>query len=266
MDRTDLAPTQLFWPTQPKQQASEWGNHEMIQPQWPSVDINSQRDYRRRYQSIYEERWVQCWSWCIWGAVGHPDRLFQRAQVFEVQGEWTRQVYTWKCRVCLLLCFEPRTIAHLASSSCSEGNHIPEGVEEGYSYSEEGQSVLSILRESQSVQISCSVMSSFLRSHGLQHARLPCPSPTPEAYSNSCPSSQWCHPTISSSVIPFSSCLQSFPASGSFPMSQFFASGGHSIVASASVLPMNIQEWILREPLSHAILVSVSRLSLLAIN
>ena len=91
--------------------------------------------------------------------------------------------------------------------------------------------------------------------------------PTPKICSNSCASSQWCHSTISSSVIPFSSCLQSLPASGSFPMSQF-SSGGRSIVvsASASVLPMNIQEWILRIPLSHAILVSVFRLSLLAIN
>ena len=76
-----------------------------------------------------------------------------------------------------------------------------------------------------SVQFSCSVMSDFLRTHELQHARLPCPSPTPRACSNSCPSSQWCHPTISTSVIPFSSHLQSFPASGSFQMSQFFASG-----------------------------------------
>ena len=81
--------------------------------------------------------------------------------------------------------------------------------------------------------------------YGLKHARLPCPSPTPGACSNSCPSSWWCHPTTSSSVIPFSSCLQSFPASGSFPMSQFFASGGQStgVSASASVLPMNIQDW-----------------------
>ena len=79
----------------------------------------------------------------------------------------------------------------------------------------------------------------------MQHARFPCPSPTPGACSNSCPSSRWCHPTISSSVIPFSSCLQSFPASGSFPMSQLSASGGRSIgvSASASVLPMNIQYW-----------------------
>ena len=94
-------------------------------------------------------------------------------------------------------------------------------------------------------QFSHSVMSDSLQLHGLQHTRLPCPSPTPRAYSNSCPLSQWCHPTISSSVIPFSSCLQSFPASGSFPMSQLFASGGQSIVvsASASVLPMNIQDW-----------------------
>ena len=81
--------------------------------------------------------------------------------------------------------------------------------------------------------------------HGLQHPRLPHPSPTPRACSNSCPSSQWCHPTISSSVVPFSSCPQSFPASGSFPKSQFFTSGGQSIgvSASTSVLPMNIQDW-----------------------
>ena len=81
--------------------------------------------------------------------------------------------------------------------------------------------------------------------HGLQHARLPCPSPTPRACSDSCLSSRWCHPTISSSVVPFSSCLQSFPASRSFPMSQFFTSGGQSIgvSASASVLPVNIQDW-----------------------
>ena len=81
--------------------------------------------------------------------------------------------------------------------------------------------------------------------HGLQHARLPCPSPTPWVYSNSCPLSQWCHPTISSSVVPFSSCLQSFPASESFQMSRLFASGGQSIgvSASTSVLPMNIQDW-----------------------
>ena len=78
-----------------------------------------------------------------------------------------------------------------------------------------------------SVQFSCSVMSDSLWPHGLQHARLPCPSPTPRAYSNSCPLSQWCHPTISSSVVPFS-CLQSFTASGSFPMSQLFTSGGQS--------------------------------------
>ena len=94
------------------------------------------------------------------------------------------------------------------------------------------------------VQFSRSVMSDSLRPHGLQHARPPCSSPTPGACSNSCPSSQWCHPTISSSVVPFS-CLRSFPASSSFPMSQFFASGGQNIgvSASASVLPMHIQDW-----------------------
>jgi len=89
-----------------------------------------------------------------------------------------------------------------------------------------------------------SVVSNSLRPHGLQYRRLPCPSPTPGAYSNSCPLSQWCHPTISSSVVP-SSHLQSFPASGSFPRSLFFASGGQTIgaSASASVLPVNIQDW-----------------------
>ena len=88
-------------------------------------------------------------------------------------------------------------------------------------------------------------MSESLWPHGLQHARPPCPSPTPGVYSNSCPSNWWCHPAISSSVIPFSSCLQSFPASGSSPMSQFFTWGDQStgVSASTSVLPMNTQDW-----------------------
>ena len=96
-----------------------------------------------------------------------------------------------------------------------------------------------------SVQFSCSVVSNSSWPHELQHAMLPSPAPTPRVYSNSCPLSRWCHPTISSSVIPFSFHLQSFPASGSFQMSQLFASGGQSIrvSASASVLPMNIQDW-----------------------
>ena len=94
-----------------------------------------------------------------------------------------------------------------------------------------------------SVHFSRSVVSDSLQPHGLQHTRPPCPSPIPRVYPNSCPFSQWCHPTISSCVVPFSSCLQSFPASGSFQMSQFFASGGQSIGASASVLSMNIQDW-----------------------
>ena len=96
-----------------------------------------------------------------------------------------------------------------------------------------------------SVQFSRSVMSDSLRPHGLSHARPPCPSPTPGVHSDSCPLSQWCHPTISSSVVPFSSCPQSFPASGSFPVSQFFAWGGQSIgvSASASALLMSTQNW-----------------------
>ena len=94
-------------------------------------------------------------------------------------------------------------------------------------------------------QFSRSVVSDIFWHHGLQHTRFPCPSPAPRTCSNSCPSNQWCHPTITFSVIPFSSCLQSFPASGTFPMSQFFASGGQSIGASASVsvLKMSIQDW-----------------------
>ena len=96
-----------------------------------------------------------------------------------------------------------------------------------------------------SVQFGRSVVSDSLQPHGLQHTRPPCPSPTPWVYLSSCPLSQWCYPTISSSIIPFSSCLQSFSASGSFQMSQLFTSGGQSVgvSASASVLPMNIQDW-----------------------
>ena len=107
-------------------------------------------------------------------------------------------------------------------------------------FTERGYDLFSLIS-----QFSHSVMSCSLQPYGLQHTRPPCSSPTPGVYSNSCPLSQWYHPTISSSVIPFSSCLQSFPASGSFPVSQFFTSGGQSIriSASASVLPMNIQDW-----------------------
>ena len=96
-----------------------------------------------------------------------------------------------------------------------------------------------------SIQFSCSVLSDSLQPHESQHARLPSPSPTPRIYSNSCPSSQWCHPTISSSVAPFSSCPQSLPASGSFPVSQLFSCCSQStgVSASASVLPMNTQDW-----------------------
>ena len=96
-----------------------------------------------------------------------------------------------------------------------------------------------------SVPFSCSVMSNSLRPHELQHARPPCPSPTPGGHSDSHPSSRWCHPAISSSVIPFSSCPQSLPASESFPMSQLFTRGGQStgVSASASFLPKNTQDW-----------------------
>ena len=96
-----------------------------------------------------------------------------------------------------------------------------------------------------SVQFSHSVMSNSLRLHGLQPAKPPCPSPAPRVYTNSCPLSVWCHSTISSAVVPLSSCLQSFPASGSFPISQLWTWGGQNIGVSAvtSVLPMNTQDW-----------------------
>ena len=96
-----------------------------------------------------------------------------------------------------------------------------------------------------SVQFSHSVVSDSLRPHELQHARPPCPSPAPGVYPNPCPLSRWCHPAISSSVLPFSSCLQSLPSSGSFPMNQLFTWGGQStrVSASASVLPVNTQDW-----------------------
>ena len=108
-----------------------------------------------------------------------------------------------------------------------------------------GWNLLWVIIRKSAVQFSHSVVSNSLWPHRLQHARPPCLSPTPRVYSNSCPSSWWCHPTISSSVVPFSSRLQSFPASGSFQMSQFFVLGSQSIgvSASASVLPMNIQDW-----------------------
>ena len=100
------------------------------------------------------------------------------------------------------------------------------------------------------VQFSCSVVSDSLRPHELQPTSPPCPSPTPRVHPNPCPLSLWCHPTISSSVVPFSSCPQSFSALGSFPMSQLFASGGQNIGVSASVsaLPMNTQDWFLLVP------------------
>ena len=114
----------------------------------------------------------------------------------------------------------------------------------------------------------CWVMSSFLWPQGLQHARPPCPSPSPRVCTNSCPLSEWCYLTISSSVIPFSSCLQSFPASGSFPVSQLFTSGGQSIGASvsASVLPVNIQGWFpLRLTGSHGLVQGLSASTLLTL-
>ena len=136
---------------------------------------------------------------------------------------------------------------------CSPGGLPDPGMETtspalagGFSTTEpSGKPSLCCILESYWVQFSHSVVSDSLQPHGVQHARLHCPSPTPKACSNSCPCSWGCHPTISSSVVPFSSCLQSFPASGFFPMSLFFTLDGQSTgaSASASVHPMNIQDW-----------------------
>ena len=120
-------------------------------------------------------------------------------------------------------------------------SNVPTGVSVAFTQ----RSYADSQRSFSSIQFSHSVVSDFLWPHESQHTRPPCPSPTPGVYPNSRPLSWWCHPTILSSVVPFSSYLQSFPASGSFPMSQLFDSGGHIIGpwASASVLPMNIQDW-----------------------
>ena len=149
------------------------------------------------------------------------------------------------CNVVQSLGWEDHMEKGLATQSRLENSSLEWTIGHGVAKS---QRRLSDFHSLSSVQFSHSVVSNSLWSHRLQHARLPCPSPTPGAYSNSCPSSQWYHPTFSSSsVVPFSSHIQSFPASGSFPMSQIFVSGDQSIgvSASASVLPMNIQDWSL---------------------
>ena len=144
----------------------------------------------------------------------------------------------WKKRSSFL-----RVLLEIWGMPCHTGPHqeAPEQEAEG------PQTVLRIpgRAEFSSVQFGRSVVSSSLRPHESQHTRPPCPSPTPGVDSNPCPSSQWCHPAISSSVVPFSSCPQSLPASGSFPMSQLFTWGGQStgVSASASVLLMNTQDW-----------------------
>ena len=136
---------------------------------------------------------------------------------------------------------------------CSRFHHLSEGVEDTCrmhsnlkNRSQKGNidKMLNMLSQFSSVQ-SLSHVPEW--PNGLQHSRPPCPSPISGVYSNSCPLSRWCHPTISSSVVPYSSCLQSFPASGSFQMTQLFTSGGQSIgvSASTSVIPMNIQDWCL---------------------
>ena len=152
------------------------------------------------------------------------------------------------CQTKLFIWHSPFTCSqvpwHYASPICQDADHfvLLHRLGTAQRYQSSGRIFAEILS---SVQFSCSVMSDSLQPHELQHTRPPCPSPTPRVYSYSCPSSWWCHPAISSSVIHFSSCPQSLPASGSFPVSQLFAWGGQSIgvSASASVLPMNTQDW-----------------------
>ena len=162
---------------------------------------------------------------------------------------------SWACRALLPLpgkqagiCYQGPNLPHLFLA-LNLHSRQPKMEKEGKGQSQLGLSLFirktkAFLECHPSAQFRSSVVSDYLRPHRLLHTRLPCPSPTPKACSNSCPSSRCCHPTISSSVTPFSSCLQSFPALGYLPMNQFFASGGQSIgvSASASVLPMNIQD------------------------
>ena len=152
--------------------------------------------------------------------------------------------YSHEVKRCLLL--ERKTMTNLDCILKSKENHFADRGQYSQSYGfSSSHAQMWELDHKKGHQLSRSVVSDSLRPHGLQHAKPPCPSPTPGAYSNSCTLSRWCDPTISSSVIPFSSCLQSFPTSGSFQMSQLFTGGGQSIgvSASASVLPMNIQDW-----------------------
>ena len=165
----------------------------------------------------------------------------------QVRADWTPQTLSSKCvcvRVCVCVCICIQLVAHLegmltVSTMCGKCCLIPKNIYFCFMITPKPLTVFS------SVQFSHWVMSDSLRPHESQHARPPCPSPTHGVYSNSCPSSRWCHPAISSSVIPFSSWPQSLPASGSFPMSQLFTWGGQStgVSASASVLPVNTQNW-----------------------
>ena len=141
---------------------------------------------------------------------------------------------------CWSLCSSHPLLPPLCPQVCSLCLHLP--------YCSANRLIGTIFLHSfSSVHFSRSVVSDSLGPHGLQHTRLPCPTPTPTVYSNSCPSSRWCHPTISSSVIPFSSCPQSFPASGSFPMSPFFTSGGQSI--GGKVLELIIRHYYIKDRL-----------------
>ena len=192
---------------------------------WPRL-ILSTFGPRSEISHFSKESWFLLVGVCILG----PKSMFYMSNFFKPlsHGKLTRN---W-------LKFVAKAMALLHESMYMSPSGAPQG-------KKPGSHDLRPENDTCSLQFSHSVISNYLRLHGLQHTRLPCPSPTCRACSNWYPSSWWSHPNISSSVIPFSSCLQSFPASGPFLMSQFFTSGDQSVgvSASASVLPMNIQDW-----------------------
>ena len=183
------------------------------------------KDRRSRFGVGKGTGWIG-WSSGSVPLVGHPPPVGCANKMKQaIWNKWFLSLYSGRVYVCICVWEKDREIEIETDTETQRYRHRGMGW--------------------RSVQFSRSVVSDSLQPHGLQHTRPPCPSPIPGVYSNSCPLSGWCHPAISSSVVPFSSCTHSLPASGSFPMSQLFASGGQSIgvSASASVLPMNTQDW-----------------------
>ena len=207
--------------------------------------VGTHRKTRRRGQTIVgtEEYRSRSGGWCLGGTWSYFMGMIWACILF---GEWPSEMKGWLlCMWRMVCCGWEACRSPTDDLDVGERERYPrDHVLVGFTHTDQFVS-----SNFSSVQFSHAVMSDSLWPHELQHSRLPCPSPTPRAYSNSCPSHWWCHPTISSSVVPLSSHLQSFPASGSFQMSQFFSSGGRSVgvSASTSVLPMNISfriDWL----------------------